>query len=54
MNVDTWLEGLRSNQILTEREVKQLCIKVTEILCEVIYNYKLIIRNQMFSQLQLQ
>ena len=35
MNVDTWLEGLRKTQILTEREVKQLCIKVTEILCEV-------------------
>ena len=47
MDIDSWLEGLRNGRILTEREVKQLCLKITEILCEVII---LNSRNQTFNQ----
>ena len=36
MNIDKWLEGLIKGEILSERDVKLLCLKVTEILCEVI------------------
>jgi|688.fasta_scaffold816755_1 hypothetical protein len=36
MNIDNWLEGLIKGEILIERDVKLLCLKVTEILCEVI------------------
>ena len=36
MDVDNWLEKLKRGQILSERELKELCIKVTEIFCEVI------------------
>jgi hypothetical protein len=37
MNVDRWIEGLINGDILSEREVKLLCIKVTEIFSEVIF-----------------
>ena len=40
MEVDKWLEDLRDGKILKERDVKQLCLKITEILCEV-YNLTL-------------
>ena len=35
MNIDNWLEDLKNGEILKERDVKLICLKVTEILIEV-------------------
>ena len=35
MDVDSWLELLEKGKVMTERDVKLLCVKVSEILCEV-------------------
>ena len=35
MDIDYWLNLLKQGKILTERDVKNLCLKVTEIFSEV-------------------
>lgn len=35
MDVDLWLQKLRAGKILSERDIKNLCIQVTEIFSEV-------------------
>lgn len=35
MDVDAWINNLEQGKLLTEREIKQLCLKVSEILYEV-------------------
>jgi hypothetical protein len=35
MDVENWLQVLKKGLILSEREVKQLCLKIIELLCEV-------------------
>jgi len=49
MEVDSWLHQLKNGKVLTEREVKLLCLKVQEIFCEVKITY---LRNRTFSQFQ--
>jgi hypothetical protein len=36
MNIDNWLEDLKKGVILKERDTKLLCLKITEILMEVL------------------
>lgn len=47
MDIDNFISLLKKGKILKERDVKNLCIKVIEILAEVFY---ILIRNLMFNQ----
>ena len=35
MEVDKWISDLEEGKLLSERDIKQLCLKVSEILSEV-------------------
>ena len=54
MDIRSWIEILKNGKVLSERDVKNLCIKVIEIFSEVlyikIYDNFLILRNQMYNQ----